>query len=292
MRKSNSILIGVIGVLLAANLVLSFSKNRGTSVGYDEAQFALTDTSAVSSITIGEIDLRKKDRWFIADFPADPAFVDHLLNVMSRVRIKKPVGNAEGGTSVKVNGELLFDFSSNATKTKTIFSKDDSAYEMEIPGFTDYVGGIFELNEDQWRDRLVFNGSWRTIQRISVDYQKTNDADFEIRFKDQFFEIEGVDQVDTTAVMNFLNQFQYFQANERISPGRISSADSIVTTTPLAVLRIEDINYQEPLELRFFPSAQDQAYHLVLDQNGEMVAIDPPRTARILKSKSEFVYQK
>ncbi len=292
MSRQNKTLIVVIVVLLAANVGLMLGKRTTKAVGYDEAAFAVQDTSSVTSIQIGEIELKRDNGWFVESYPADPAFIDHLLNVLLRVRIKKPAGQPQEGVPISINGEEPFIFSTNATKTKTFFSNDEASYEMEIPGFTDYVGGIFELNQDQWRDRLVYNGSWRTIQKLELDYLDSNEQDFTIQFEKDFFRVPGVEAIDTAMLMNYLNQFQYFQANERISPGRIEAMDSLRKTSPVAVLTIEDINFPEPLQMQIFPRRAEDGFHLFLDPSNEMVAIDAPRSGQILREKSDFRYEK
>ena len=291
MSRANKILIVVCAVLLVLNFAMTFSGDKA-SLNYDESMFAVQDTSQISNIQIGELKLRRDNGWRVGDYKADPAFVDHLINVLMRVRIRKPIGNLEGGIPIRINDEDSYFFSSNPTKTKTYFSKDSEGFEVEIPGFTDYLGGIFELNADQWRDRLIYNGSWRTIQRLNLNYLNSDQDDFSIEFDKDFFIMEGVAEIDTSSLMSYLNQFQYFQANERISSGRITEMDSMVQTSPLATLTIEDINYQDPITFQIFPKRKEDGYHLLLDPNQEMVAIDAPRTSQLLRKKRDFNYRK
>jgi len=288
-RKVKRLLV-VIGLLLVANVAVYFSGKTKSGLSYDDAQFAVQDTSSVMSITIGDIMLRKEAAWMVGQYPADPAFVDHLLNVLLRVRIKKPVGQMpeEGAMPISVNGKESFFFSANDTKTRTYFIADGQGYEMEIPGFSDYVGGIFELAADQWRDRLVYNGSWRTIQKLQLDYLAGDSDDFQIRFERDFFKMDGIVQPDTARMMDYLNQFQYFQANERLSAGRVPVMDSLAKTTPLARLIIDDIQIKQPITFTIFPRRPQDGFHLLLDPNGEMIAVDMERTAMLLMRKPEF----
>lgn len=290
MTKQNKLLIVLIALLLIANLIVMFRKRTSSSVGYDDRAFSVQDTSSITSIQIGDLELKRENGWKINGQVADPAFVDHLLNVMLRVRVKKPAGEVQEGMRITINDGESFTFSSNATKTKTIFSNQDGAYEVEIPGFTDYVGGIFELNADQWRDRLILNGSWRTIQKLELDYVTSDEQDFSIQFEKNFFKVSGISAIDTTILINYLNQFQYFQANERISSGRMQTMDSLRETPPLATLTIEDINYKEVQKLKIFPRRAEDGFHLFLDQNDEMVAVDQRRSNQILLKKRDFQF--
>ena len=290
MERKNKRMLVIVGVLLVANLIFYFSGGSSKGISFDEAQFAVADTSSVRSIQIGEIQLKKDGVWMVGDYPADPAFVDHLLNVMLRVRVKKPVGamDASGALEIVVNDDKRFLFASNDTKTRTYFIEDGEGYEMEIPGFSDYLGGILELEYDQWRDRLVYDGSWRTIQHLSLDYTASDADDFEIQFEKDFFKIPGITRLDTANMMDYLNQFQYFQANERLSDGRVTAMDSIAKTAPLAILKIDDIQIKDPITFTIFPRRPQDAFHLMLDPNGQMIAVDMQRVSNILFRKSDF----
>lgn len=288
MSKSNKILLGLIGLLLIANGALMVTKKRASTLAYDETMFAIADTAAIQSIQIGEVSLIKKGKWFVGEYPADPSFTDHLLNLLMRVRVKKPIGEAIDGVEVSVDDED-FVFGWNATKTKTYFSKDGKAYEVEIPGFSDYLGGIFELNADQWRDRLVYDGSWRTIQELTLDYADSDEADFRIEFDNDFFLIDGISVIDTLAMMNYLNQFQYFQANELISPGRFPGLDSLVETAPLATLTLDDINRAKKVSFQIYPKRAEDQFYLFQGTDGTTFAVDVPRASQILRVREDFV---
>lgn len=290
MAGRNKRMLGVIVILLVANLFFFFSGKESGSLSFEEDLFAVSDSSALNSIKMGELLLEKQGAWKIGVHSADPAFVDHLVNVLLRVRVKKPVGKMDisGAIPIQINNDPIFHFASNETKTKTYFILDGEGYEMEIPGFTDYVGGIFELEKDQWRDRLVYDGSWRTIQNVRLDYVEGDRDDFSIQFEKDFFKIEGIVRIDTASLMNYLNQFQYFQANERISPGRIPAMDSISKTEPFAHLYFDDINIKEEIRFTLFPKRDEDPFHLLLDPNGEMIAVDQVRVASILRKKEDF----
>ncbi|MEQ9230774.1 MAG: hypothetical protein RIF46_08815 [Cyclobacteriaceae bacterium] len=307
MEKKNKRLLMVIAGLFILNFLLLSSGNSSASTDFDEKMFAIQDTSSVKSVQIGDIILRRaqnnnlraqddqdqKSGWNVDEYPADPAFVDHLLNVMLRVRVKKPVGTmTKGGVPIRIEGYEPFQFAWNETKTKTFFIRNEQGYEVEIPGFTDYLGGIFELEEDQWRDRLVYDGSWRTIQKLTLDYAADDQHDFSIEFEQDFFKIPGVQKIDTAVMMNYLNQFEYFQANERISEGRIPAMDSLYRTEPLAELTIDDINQKTPIKFRIYPRRPQDGFYLLLDPTGQMIAVDVQRTAEILLEKSDFQYEK
>ena len=88
--------------------------------------------------------------------------------------------------------------------------------------------------------------------------------------------------------MSYLNQFQFFQANERISPGRIPAMDSLAQTEPVATLTVDDINIQGDIRMQIFQKRSQDPFHLLIDPNNEMIAVDAPRVNGILRKKSDF----
>ena len=77
--------------------------------------------------------------------------------------------------------ELLQEFlaGGNSAKTQAYFKKpsEKESFLMDIPGYRVYASGIFELEENGWRDKYVFNFNWRNFQSLKSvfpDNQKNN----------------------------------------------------------------------------------------------------------------------
>lgn len=295
MKKKNLILFAVIVLLVLTNLIFNFLPEGGSKVSFNERMFAVRDTSALNEIKIIKngvsLLLSREDAgWELnGKYAVDEGLKNLLINILQRVNVKRPVKlDFQDSILVEIDGES-FSVSGNATKTKTYFSKDGQSFEVEIPGYKDYLARIFELNLDQWRNRLVYNGSWRTIQSLKLSYSEDFQSDFEIRFLDKFFAVQGVISLDSSMVVDYLNQFQYLQTNERISLGRFSKYDSLAKTTPVAKLTIESINYSAPEVFTIFPSLNNERFHLVKNKTGEMMIFDKPRISRILLKKQDFI---
>ena len=155
-----------------------------------------------------------------------------------------------------------------------------------MPGYKDNVVDIFLLHPDQWRDRLVLDASWRSIQELSLT--RRNEDPLTLTFDDKFFLVNGSTAQDSSAVVDYLNQFQYFEANEMLSAGRFPRFDSLAQTQPLATIEIDDIKQGEPIQLSIFPTLDNQAYHLVISE-GEMMVIDAGRVEGLLASAQDFL---
>ncbi|WP_436517169.1 DUF4340 domain-containing protein [Ekhidna sp. To15] len=292
MSKSAKYIVAII-ILLAANLWLFFS-GAGNKVKSSEKYFAPEDLQGASAFKFvyeGDTTMLSLsgEGWSVDnEYLADQGFVNTLISILERVEVGKTIDNwnSEILGSVEVefdfNSRYRFDFASNANRTKSYFVTENGAKEVAVPGYRDNVIDIFILHADQWRDRLILDGSWRTIQNISVANDRGED--FQISFNEKFFLVNGQSATDSSAVVNYLNQFQQFQANEMISEGRFVEMDSIAKTQPFASISIDDIKYDQPIRLEFFPGKPSQPYHLVKDQDGQQMVIDARRVNQILSN--------
>lgn len=284
--------IVAIGLLLGANLWLFFS-DETTSSKEAEKYFDPEDLDGVSAfefvfgVDTVAISLTG-DGWIVNDeYLADQGFVNTLISVLERIEAGgmienwtiDPIGSVE--VEFDFNARYRFQFATNPNKTRSYFVTEAGAREVSVPGYRDNVVDIFTLHPDQWRDRIVIDGSWRTIQNLEV--QNSLGENFKISFQDKFFLVNSSPSSDSSSVVNYLNQFQQFQANEMISEGRFEAMDSIAATTnPFATISIDDIKNDQLIELTIFPKMQGQAYHLVIDNTGQRMVIDARRVRQIL----------
>ena len=88
--------------------------------------------------------------------------------------------------------------------------------------------------------------------------------------------------VDSSAVINYLNQFQQFQANEIISPGRFPELDALLSEREFALVMIDHLNTDQPVTLKIYPDVDRNGYHLVTSSQGEQMVIDARRIAQII----------
>ncbi|MFY0599080.1 MAG: hypothetical protein JXR03_05380 [Cyclobacteriaceae bacterium] len=294
MKRKNKLLFILALILLSVNVIFFFLPERKSQISFDENMFAVQDTSLIREISLkGEVSdvilTRSEDGWELnGRYAVDQGLRRLLFSILGKVKVKRPVADASvDGVTVDLDGKKFL-VSGNATKTKTFFTIDGQSFEVEIPGYRDYLGGIFELHMDQWRDRLVYNGSWRTIQKLDVNYLANDIDDFQIAFSDRFFEIEGIDRIDSTLVVDYLNQFQYFQTNERISHGRFERYDSLSLTDPLAILTLESINYSTPERFFIYPAIANERFHLMKNSADELMIFDRNRVNNILLNHDSF----
>lgn len=291
MGKSSKYIILIVALLIA-NLWLFFSDSFRDDSS-NSTYFDSEDISSVSKIqfdTDGEVVKleRVEEGWALNDsFKADEGFVNTLISVLQRVEVGRTIENwdreviGEVEVEFDFNSRYRFQFAANPTQTKSYFINDGIAKEVSVPGYRDNVIDFFNLHPDQWRDRLIVDGTWRSIQRVAIQYLNGEET-VEIKFDDKFFLVNGNQPSDSTAVINYLNQFEYFQANEMISKGRIPEFDSLSGTTPMAKVTLDDFKLNEPIVLSIFPQIRNQPYHLVVMDDEEQMVVDSRRVKQIL----------
>ena len=111
-----------------------------------------------------------------------------------------------------------------------------------------------------------------------------------IRFEETFYKVDGLKEIDSSAVVTYLNQFEYLQANERISPGFSSAYDSLSQTVPEMIISISDIKYKLPIEIKIFPELPGQSIRLIMDQDDELIVFESKRILAYFKSRNDFVF--
>ncbi|MEP1096112.1 MAG: hypothetical protein ABJG78_13440 [Cyclobacteriaceae bacterium] len=296
MSKTVKYIIVVI-ILLIGNLALVFTDGLQRSASFDDELFVIENINEISSVVISKdgekIELTKESaNWKLNNaFEADQNFLQVLFSILNQVKVKRVVGALEQPISRNVaiefsSGEVAtFDFTSDALGTSSYFIQDGSTYQVEVPGYRDNVVNIFQLTEDQWKSRIVFDGSWRTIQRLNLT---SKSKELTISFVNQFFEVDGVSAIDSSGVVDYLNQFQLFQANEMISRGRFPDLDSLMNTTPSAILTIDDIQNDAATTFSIYPNLTGQTYQLVTKNNEVMMVFDRRRIQSLLKFNEDF----
>ncbi|GAB4239466.1 MAG: hypothetical protein Tsb0034_15500 [Ekhidna sp.] len=296
--KKTIIYIGVILLLLGANAWLFFGNNGSSSVS-SQTYFSQEELTGISELEFNyenqKVKLtREADRWMLNDqYPADLGFVSTLLSVLERVEEARQIENWKGDqlgvlTIAKNDGTtLMINFGTNPSKTKSYFWDEGEVSEVIVPGYRDNVVDIFSMHPDQWRDRTLVQGSWRTIQKLEIDY-RNKEEDLIIRFEDKFFLVNEQQPADSSAVVDYLNQFEHFMANEMVSEGRVKVLDSLAQLDPLATLTIDDIKYEKPLRFHIYPRSDQRNFHLLILGNGERAVVDGQRIANLLKNPADF----
>ncbi|MEL7144797.1 MAG: hypothetical protein AAFO69_00405 [Bacteroidota bacterium] len=304
--KSNKlwILLAMQAVVIA---LLAFTSDSGSRLNFDTALFTVTDTASISKIELHHeaeiVKLSKlNDRWFINEKEiADQSLMVYVKSILHRVTVQRPISGKQQAQVyanlkneaplVKLyNGETLvkeFYAGGNEGKTKSYFALDGVPYIVNVPGYQDYLSGVFKLKSHQWKDRRVSGSSWRSISKIEVE-KATGDG-FVVAFTGQDLTVEGVNPLDTNNMMNYVSQYAQFMINEFVMPGQFERYDSLKLTTPEATITLQDLDESRNFQWKVFPRLPKEGYHLITDQQGRMMMVDMRRVGNLIPPRKFFV---
>ena len=224
MKKTTKLTI-ILVALIAVSVIIALTGKKENQRSFDANMFAVSDTSAIESVTIsGQTSSNELTKaangWTLNNqYLADPNMIHIMQSILSQVKVKRQVAKLnhdeivqnlkEQGrrVSLKYDDGSQWEFiaGGSASKKDAFYLKDDQAYFVEIPGYNNYISGIFELTENQWRDRLLFSSTWRSLKSLEINYLDKNEK-LKIYFDNKFLAVEGVNKLDTTALMTYMGQ--------------------------------------------------------------------------------------
>ncbi|UXP32523.1 DUF4340 domain-containing protein [Reichenbachiella agarivorans] len=303
-------LIGTLVVLVAFSLSLWIWDGKGVQGSFDRSIFVIEDTAAISAIHIQskvqDISVQRDgQRWTLNDSMAiDPSLIQISESVLSQVSVLRPISQLnidevrkqllESGQKITITmdgHDRVFYAGGNLQKTQSYFGDADlqNVYLVGIPGYSNYVSGIFELTANQWRDRLLFNSNFRSLQSLQIAY--ADGSDLEIRFKDRFFTVDQIQKIDTAVLTSYINSLEGFQLNDYLKAGEFPRYDSLLKTEPLAHLSIRDIDLDKNRELDVYPKIAGERFYLLSDRKGDMIVVDQNRIQKLLVTPDQFEYK-
>jgi hypothetical protein len=159
---------------------------------------------------------------------------------------------------------------------RSYFVKGEDVYLMQLPGYQSYVAGIFEVSENDWRDRVIFEGIWQDM--VSLEINRPNEDAVEFKYQDRLLRIQN-QQADTVEVMNFVERFNYFFVDQFLPENHIALQKK-ESFENAGIIRIEALDKNKSLELKLFKNPDFNAY-LVNINGKEWAAIRNERMEKI-----------
>ncbi len=262
-KKNKRLLVSFIGLTFLCACFYFFG-NTNNQIEVDTSQFKLKEEANINRIVLestrGKITLDfDGTRWSVNNnYEADRQLIKLLFATLEKAEPKRPVSSSQidsvnsmvSRTGVEVSlyvGNTIiqsFRTGGNQQKTETYFQKSpgQTPYVMVIPGYRLYVSYIFELDESGWRDKRIFNFNWRNFNGLNMTVADDPSQSFSVSFKDQFFGISGIAEVDTTKLNDYLDAVSLLSAEQFIKPGFSSEYDSLLKTDAYFRIEVSDIS--------------------------------------------------
>lgn len=294
-------LIGT-NLLLLAFIAVSVGYRPNQKSGEAEKKaFAILDTASVEGIHLGKLYFKKEaeNLWTInGQYEASQERMQTLLTLLNRVEVKRPVFSSEvdslnrtfqnSGLQVSVdqNG-LTTNFLLLGGKEETYGKKGDEIVVLNIPGFFINLYELLSADLSAWRDRKVLLTTWRTLKRLKVEYPEEPKNSFRIDFNEGFYSVEGVSELDTASLYQYITQFESFQVEEFLTQNRPGIDPS---ATPFSKVRVEDIYTSRNNTLSIYPT--DSLIYGYSEKDQQWVTIDPRSVQDMLLRKEFFEVRK
>ncbi|MEK6780415.1 MAG: DUF4340 domain-containing protein [Bacteroidota bacterium] len=252
----------------------------------------------------GKVDLTfNGTRWMVNDkYEADRQLIKLLFAILEKTEPKRPVSTNQldsvnyqllkKGVDVNLFEDthlvLSFRAGGNTQKTEAYFQRKDDGlpYVMTVPGYRLYISYLFELDENGWRDKRIFNFNWRNFKSLNMLLSDDPSQNFEVSFQDQFFGIKGIASVDTTKLSDYLDAVSLLAAEQFILPGFSTLYDSLLKTNPAFHLEVKDISDKTYSLDLYAPMANDP--NVLGRLNGNQPAIFTRSTILPIAKKRAF----
>lgn len=309
-RKKNIKLLIILGLLIIVTVFLYTIDGKKERVTTEQNLFTIADTAAIERIVIEGPDInntlsKESGQWLVNDkFILDEGLRTVLLSVFYRVRVQRPVAAVvkneivnqlqQEGTQVKIYNQqgviksFLAGGEKDANITYFMMAGSQEPYIVHLPGYQSYVAGIFEITENDWRNRIVLAPNWHLMDSINIRYPQQPADNFTVMLENNQFVIDNIQQVDTTVMADFLDQISYIVADRFIDYGESMQYDSLIGTTPLQEIFVHELGEQNANVVRFYPRLSDSRFILGKVGEQQMALFDYNRISQLFRKKQDF----
>ena len=299
----------LLGALCCVTVLVYFLGRDNGTVDVDRDMFRNYDQKAIDQVVLesrtGKVELKfNGSKWKVNNkFDADASMIQVLFATLQQAEPKRPLPSTiqdSVSRELKQNGvkvslfsagkpEATFYSGGNAQKTQAYFrleNGEEKPYLVTIPGYRVYVAGIFEVEEKDWMDKLVFGFNWRNFESLEAQFPNEPSADFEVIFRDNYFAVQGLAEVDTSKLNDFLDDVSLLTV-EKYSNGGVL-VDTTAKSSSAMVITVRDIG-KRSYTLKLYKPRSDSGPLIPGLINGTHWAyFSPAKVQNIFKRKGFF----
>lgn len=215
-------------------------------------------------------------------YRANPSAVYMLLETIKKIRTREPINKAAMDNAVKSLASKstkveIYDkeknklrvyyvgpMTSGGTGNMVIMEGAEQPYVGYIPNFQGTIDTRYITNEKDWRDKAIFRNDIDKLEFVQVEYQAPSQKpqSFKVaKSSSNQYTVEPVDPSSPTYDQSLVNQDNaatYFEDFDVISAEKLlgkeskSVRDSIISTTPFAVVTYKATYHNEPQVFRLY----------------------------------------
>ncbi len=306
-KKNIRLLISLVLLIGVAMFLFLFGGSQGNSV--NRSLFKITDLASVDKIELVTKEQKVTltfdgTRWIVdAKNDADDRLITVLFATLDQAEVKRPVAQkiAESVTSrtetqgvevrLFVEEKLVRDFKvgGNASKTEAyIMDAENGPYVMAIPGYRVYAAGVFEVDAVGWRDKRIFNFSWRNFKGLECTFSKNTEESFEVGMSENGFDIiDATFKTDTTKLNDYLDAVSLLTANQLLAPGTNALYDSLTKLPPSVSIKVFDVGNNE-YSLDLYEPLPGDPNVVSKMEDGVLSIFTRQQVSPVLKNRSYF----
>ncbi len=310
------LLLVILGVLMGWYLLVP----NQTTLDEAEGAFKVKDKARIGKIVLHDdkkrdIVLEKKNGlWFVNEkYEAREDIIARLLDVVTRVESQTPVSKAAHENVLRemlasnIQMQIYYEGKSKPEKvyyvggptldgraTYMLMEVDGKPasrpHIVRIAGFEGYLTPTYEVEEDVWRSRMVFNVNPEAIKKLEVKYPERDEQSFSIELvgRDSFVLFNSkrqTEQVQQGYLYAYLSMFQGVQIESFENENE--EKDLIMRQTPLAVISVTTQN-GESKSVKLFYMPVNRRSKTQVDEQGNDVKTDIDKLYIALNEDKDF----
>jgi hypothetical protein len=264
-QKNIALLISF-GVLCVVSVVLYWTSGA-VAEEIDPTLFQLHDSKTVNKVVFKKdsstIELEfNNGKWMLnKTYDADRDLVDVLFATIAQAIPKREAAasikdsvireSKQKGVLVEFYADKKIDRAfwvwGSESQGATYFTDNekDTPYLITIPGYRVFVAGIFTQESAMWRDKRIFNFNWRNFTSLEATFPNDPSQNFKVSMIDRFFSIEGMANIDTTALNDYLDAVSLIEGDAFYEQGQSTQYDSLSRTKPIMNIFVQELSGQQ-----------------------------------------------
>ena len=276
MQRKNKILLIVLGIAILALLCIWIFDNIKSSKRNEFRDFSIEDTASITKIFLVDknnhsVVLERENNYWTVNkkYKARKDFIETLLETMKDMRVQSPVSESQMDYVLKnlsVEGIKVEIYQNNrktpakvyyvgnsdkkGTGTFMILEGSDVPFVLGIPGFSGYLTIRYIPEENEWKERIVFNYNIPEIKQVKIEYPENPENSFIIkRFDNGIYKLSDINgkdvnfECDTLALKEYYARIKFIGFDSFLESSlQQSKLDSLKQITPLNIYTVNDTN--------------------------------------------------
>ncbi|KXX69946.1 hypothetical protein [Flammeovirga sp. SJP92] len=258
MTNRIKVLIGV-NLLLIVAIGFSFVDFSTANKPENVAFFKVENLGDITQFDIDGHSIQKLEdgRWVMDEIvDLSPQKVGMLFQAIQQTKIieTKEKGLDKGKEVViYISNIPVFNAKIQSESDAVSFGEiDGKTYAIEVPGQFVNLEKIFSPTEAEWRDKTIFRTSWKTLKSFDIQYDRNPENNVLITFGKQFYDVRGVDNLDSAAVYQFITALPNIKGNH-FEVRESFIADTVSKYRPFSRVVLEELVKAYNVEVGIYP---------------------------------------